>query len=132
MAVSLGVQLGVVALALWVARSIYIRSTASSPLDNLPGPARNSYFFGMGPDVFYNDYCLMTLTHVMLTGNLPQLFNRYAWGFHKEIIHKYGPVTAIWGLFGVRSFIRAEMTYLIYSGNRQRCSMSSIRRPSIA
>ena len=118
--------------ATWVLWKVLRQFVVKSALDNLPGPARNSYFFGMGPDVFYNDYCLMTLTHVMLTGNLPQLFNRYAWGFHKEIIHKYGPVTAIWGLFGVRSFIRAEMTYLIYSGDRQRCSMSSIRRPSIA
>ncbi|KAK7696401.1 hypothetical protein QCA50_001055 [Cerrena zonata] len=78
MAVSLSVQLGVLGVALWALRSIYLRLIAPSPLANLPGPPRNSYFFG----------------------NLPQLFNRYAWDFHREIIHKYGAVTGIHGLLG--------------------------------
>lgn len=59
MAVSLSVQLGVLGVALWAVRSIYLRLIAPSPLANLPGPPRNSYFFGMGPGVFCDDRCLI-------------------------------------------------------------------------
>lgn len=62
MAVSLSVQLGVLGVALWALRSVYSRFTAPSPLDNLPGPARNSFFFGMGPGVLPDNRCLMALT----------------------------------------------------------------------
>ena len=29
------------------------------------------------------------------------MFNRDAWGFHKRLIHEYGPVSVVRGLLGV-------------------------------
>lgn len=36
-------------------------------------------------------------------GNFPQLFNRHSYGFHREIVKKYGGVVKLSGLLGVRS-----------------------------
>ncbi|KAK7688260.1 hypothetical protein QCA50_008630 [Cerrena zonata] len=80
MSLSLPSQLVVAGVVLWVLSSLYQRFFAPSPLDNLPGPSSNS----------------------LLTGNLTDMFNRNAWGFHRRLIHEYGPVSVVRGLFGER------------------------------
>ncbi|CAL1701693.1 unnamed protein product [Somion occarium] len=78
MAIVSVLQLALLGAVIWIIRSVYRRLTAKSCLDNLPSPPRKSYLFG----------------------NLPQLFSRHAWDFHKDIIRHYGPVTAVSGIFG--------------------------------
>ncbi|KIK37049.1 hypothetical protein CY34DRAFT_93378 [Suillus luteus UH-Slu-Lm8-n1] len=53
---------------------------ARNPLDNIPGPLRQHW----------------------CTGNLNQIFARYAWDFHKMLAERYGSVSKFYGLFGAR------------------------------
>ncbi|KAI0764581.1 cytochrome P450 [Trametes elegans] len=66
---------GLVAWSLWTfLRPLFVRS----PLDVVPGPPSQS----------------------VLSGNLAQLFEADAWGFHDELSTKYGPVVKINAVLG--------------------------------
>ncbi|KAI5123785.1 hypothetical protein M0805_009080 [Coniferiporia weirii] len=65
----------IVTYALWRAVHALV---VKSPLSNIPGPPNASW----------------------LTGNFGQLFNRNAWGFHRELREKYGNVARIKGILG--------------------------------
>ncbi|KAG2344709.1 cytochrome P450 [Suillus weaverae] len=60
--------------------AVWGRYFMRSPLDNIPGPPRQYWW----------------------TGNLNQIFARYAWDFHKMLAERYGPVSKFYGLFGAR------------------------------
>lgn len=60
--------------------AVWGRYFMRSPLDNIPGPPRQYWW----------------------TGNLNQIFARYAWDFHKMLAERYGPVSKFYGLFGLR------------------------------
>ncbi|KAH8099585.1 cytochrome P450 [Cristinia sonorae] len=60
---------------LWTVVSRYL---FAGPLDNLPGPARSSWY----------------------AGNLNQIFNRHGWGFQDELLDQYAPVVKLHGLLG--------------------------------
>nr|VWP00939.1 Hormone-sensitive lipase [Ganoderma boninense] len=69
------VLLGGFAWALWqIIRPFVVKS----PLDVVPGPPSKS----------------------LLSGNLEQLFDRDAWGFHDEVGQNYGPVVKINAVLG--------------------------------
>ncbi|KAG2151003.1 cytochrome P450 [Suillus bovinus] len=67
----------VVGLILYAVWGSYFRR---NPLDNIPGPPRQRWY----------------------TGNLEQIFARYAWDFHEMLAERYGPVSKFYGLFGAR------------------------------
>ncbi|EKM49765.1 uncharacterized protein PHACADRAFT_265429 [Phanerochaete carnosa HHB-10118-sp] len=69
------ILLAALAWALWrLFRTFVIRS----PLDNIPGPQRSSFW----------------------TGNIKDLFNRHGWNFHDTIAQQYGPVSKVYTAFG--------------------------------
>ncbi|KAF7365772.1 putative cytochrome P450 4d20 [Mycena venus] len=63
-----------IALA-WVLWRVVLSLCTKSPLDNIPGPSRQS----------------------ILTGNLRALLNRNGWDFHNKIVQQYGGVVRIDG-----------------------------------
>ncbi|EKM49764.1 uncharacterized protein PHACADRAFT_265422 [Phanerochaete carnosa HHB-10118-sp] len=67
--------LAALAWTLWrLCRNFLVRS----PLDNIPGPQRSSFW----------------------TGNIKNLFNRHGWDFHDTISQQYGPVSKVYTAFG--------------------------------
>ncbi|KAI0641513.1 cytochrome P450 [Trametes meyenii] len=64
------------AWALW--RILRLRVLVGNVLDNLPGPPRQSFFYG----------------------NLKQLYSKRGWQFHDELGEKYGPAVKLYGKFG--------------------------------
>ncbi|KIP02196.1 hypothetical protein PHLGIDRAFT_20511 [Phlebiopsis gigantea 11061_1 CR5-6] len=66
-----------IGLAFW---KLFCEYFTKSPLDNIPGPERTSFW----------------------RGNQGDLFNRHAWGFHDRLREKYGPVTKFHGPLGTR------------------------------
>ena len=67
-----------VAWAIWkLLRPFLLRS----PLGVVPGPGRKS----------------------LVSGNLEQLFDRDAWGFHDELAQQYGPIVKLNAVLGVSS-----------------------------
>ncbi|KIP02197.1 hypothetical protein PHLGIDRAFT_122687 [Phlebiopsis gigantea 11061_1 CR5-6] len=72
----LALSAGAIALLWTLFKSYFTRS----PLDNIPGPARTSFW----------------------RGNQGDLFNRFAWEFHDGMRVKYGPVAKFYGPLGSR------------------------------
>ncbi|TRM69698.1 cytochrome P450 [Schizophyllum amplum] len=78
-----------VLLTLVIARFVWLlfsRFVLRSPLDNIPGPPRES----------------------LLTGNFRQIFNPNAWAFHDSLAVQYGPVVRMTGLLGEKQLYVAD------------------------
>jgi hypothetical protein len=85
--------LGVVVLALWKLFRGYV---VKSPLDNIPGPKRTSFWRGMPPKTL-----AVFLGLTASIGNQRDIFDRHGWGFHDHIIEQYAHVTKLHGPLGV-------------------------------
>ncbi|KIJ63847.1 hypothetical protein HYDPIDRAFT_29197 [Hydnomerulius pinastri MD-312] len=57
-----------------------------NPLDNIPGPPRQSWWLG----------------------NLRQVFHPYGWDFHQMLADRYGPIAKFYGIFGRRQLIVSD------------------------
>lgn len=100
MSLSLSIpQFVVTGVVLWVLSALYRKLFASSSLDNLPGPPSSNLLLGMSR--FELPCCCQRFLRRRV-GHLQDLHNRNAWGFHKRLIHEYGPVSVVRGMFGVR------------------------------
>ena len=100
------VLLGGFAWAWWhIIRPFVVKS----PLDVFPGPPSKSLLSG-------GCFVLSTEAHSILiafpSGNLEQLFDRDAWGFHDEVGQNYGPVVKINAVLGVSTIIKAAFSSL--------------------
>ncbi|KIP02463.1 hypothetical protein PHLGIDRAFT_26577 [Phlebiopsis gigantea 11061_1 CR5-6] len=72
-------------VAAWTLWTLLKSCVVRSPLDNIPGPSRTSFW----------------------TGNIHDLFDRHGWRFHKRLGGEYGPtVVKVHGLMGVRWLLR--------------------------
>ena len=90
----------VVAAAIaWVVWKILRPYLVRSPLVVIPGPARKSVLSGEFVTLFAD--CDVVLTPA--PGNLEQLFDRDAWGFHDELAQQYGPIVKLNAVLGVRT-----------------------------
>lgn len=89
-------QLVALGSVLWVIRTVYRLFLAPNPLDNIPGPTPKSFLTGMK---LQEDERRVLMCCFL--GDLTRLFHRSAWDFHKKLIHEYGPISVVQGLFGV-------------------------------
>ncbi|GJE97651.1 cytochrome P450 [Phanerochaete sordida] len=74
--------IALLAAVCWVMWKVFREYIVRSPLDNIPGPPRGSFW----------------------SGNTESLYaNRTGWAFHDKICDQYGPVAKIYSTFGKRS-----------------------------
>ena len=99
------VLLGGFAWALWQIIRPYV---VKSPLDVVPGPPSKSFLSGESLVAGYPRSILM----VFPSGNLEQLFDRDAWGFHDEVGQNYGPIVKINAVLGVSAVVNATFASL--------------------
>ncbi|KAH7928038.1 cytochrome P450 [Leucogyrophana mollusca] len=77
---SVALQSILISALTYASQIIWRRFLAKHPLDNVPGPQRESWW----------------------KGNIGQIFNPYGWEFHQMLSDKYGPISMYHGLFGTR------------------------------
>ncbi|KAJ3560047.1 hypothetical protein NP233_g11086 [Leucocoprinus birnbaumii] len=85
-------------------RLIFNRVILKSPFDDLPGPPSNSW----------------------LLGNIPQLFQPKGWGFHDEILRKYGRAIKMRGALGERLFLTFDPRALHHILVKARCLVHKV------
>ena len=91
----------VVGSLVWVFWKIVSPFFLKSPLDVVPGPTRKSLLSGMYALPLL---ALPSLIKTCPSGNLEQLFDRDAWGFHDHVGAGYGSVVKIHAVLGVSTY----------------------------
>lgn len=81
----------------WVTWKLFRNYVVRSPLDNIPGPERTSFWIGghswFRPRAFLKSY--------ILAGHVKNMFDRHGWDF-LDMVAAYGPVAKIYTALGVR------------------------------
>lgn len=80
----------------WIMWKVFQDYIVGSPLDNVPGPARTSFWKGGSLPASLH----RTHSSIML-GNIHEIFNRHAWDFQKRLAEQYGSVVKFHGALGV-------------------------------
>lgn len=85
---------------LWCLWKVFQGYVLKSPLDNIPGPGRTSFWTGryLSRAIAYH-----TVHAQPCAGNIQDIFDRHAWDFHTRLAEKYGSgVVKFHSFLGVR------------------------------
>ena len=89
----------------WFLWKFFRQSVVKSNLDNIPGPASPSFWYG----AYRGDVSLSSLrdAHFNLctpcsAGHVQKLRDKQGWAFHQELADKYPAVVRLAGTMGVR------------------------------
>ena len=91
----------------------YLRQiVVKSPLDNIPGPPSDSFFYGEHPPNPHLIYPCLTY----IAGHLGRLLDRNGWAFLRHLTDSYNGVAKLHGPLGVSFLSQSSIVSLTWRG----------------